>query len=120
MPPSTGPVEQALDALRSLDERFCAGELSVSELVSQAVSAVRGVEDHLIFDHGVASSRSRAFERVVGAVLADAGSSYGIEAFEEGRFSTGPGDLPAVVAGHRPRLSESLPVRSKSPISSVP
>lgn len=76
---STGPVEQALDALCSLDERFCAGELSVSELVSQAVSAVRGVEDHLIFDHGVASSRSRAFERVVGAVLADAGSSYGIE-----------------------------------------
>ncbi len=73
------PVEQALDALCSLDERFCAGELSVSELVSQAVSAVRGVEDHLIFDHGVASSRSRAFERVVGAVLADAGSSYGIE-----------------------------------------
>lgn len=76
---STGPVEQALDALCSLDERFCAGELSVSELVSQAVSAVRGVEDHLIFGHGVASSRSRAFERVVGAVLADAGSSYGIE-----------------------------------------
>lgn len=33
---STGPVEQALDALCSLDERFCAGELSVSELVSQA------------------------------------------------------------------------------------
>ena len=40
---------------------------------------MRGVEDHLIFGHGVASSRSRAFERVVGAVLADAGSSYGIE-----------------------------------------
>lgn len=76
---STGPVEQALDALCSLDERFCAGELSVSELVSQAVSAVRGVEDHLIFGRGVTSSRSRAFERIVGAVLADAGSSYGIE-----------------------------------------
>ena len=73
------PVEQALDALCSLDERFCAGELSVSELVSQAVSAVRGVEDHLIFGRGVTSSRSRAFERIVGAVLADAGSSYGIE-----------------------------------------
>lgn len=57
----------------------CAGELSVSELVSQAVSAVRGVEDHLIFGRGVTSSRSRAFERIVGAVLADAGSSYGIE-----------------------------------------
>ncbi len=68
-----------LDALCSLDERFCAGELSVSELVSQAVSAVRGVEDHLIFGRGVTSSRSRAFERIVGAVLADAGSSYGIE-----------------------------------------
>lgn len=75
---STG-IEQALDALCSLDERFCAGELSVSELVSQAVSAVRGVEDYLIFGRGVTSSRSRAFERIVGVVLADAGSSYGIE-----------------------------------------
>ena len=74
-----GPVEQALDSLCSLDERFCAGELTVSELVSQAVSAVRGVEDHLIFGHGVNSSRSRAFERVVGTILADAGASYGIE-----------------------------------------
>ena len=74
-----GPVEQALDALCVLDGRFCAGELSASELVSQAVSAVRGVEDHLIFGHGVNSSRSRAFERVVGAILADAGASYGIE-----------------------------------------
>lgn len=74
-----GPVEQALDSLCSLDERFCAGELTVSELVSQAVSAERGVEDHLIFGHGVNSSRSRAFERVVGTILADAGASYGIE-----------------------------------------
>lgn len=73
------PVEQALDSLCSLDERFCAGELTVSELVSQAVSAVRGFEDHLIFGHGVNSSRSRAFERVVGTILADAGASYGIE-----------------------------------------
>lgn len=40
---------------------------------------MRGVEDHLIFGRGVTSSRSRAFERIVGAVLADAGSSYGIE-----------------------------------------
>lgn len=74
-----GPVEQALDALCALDERFYAGELTVSELVSQAVSAVRGVEDHLIFGHGVNSSRSRAFERVVGTILADAGASYGID-----------------------------------------
>ena len=74
-----GPVEQALDALCALDERFYAGELTVSELVSQAVSAVRGVEDHLIFGHGVNSSRSRAFERVAGTILADAGASYGIE-----------------------------------------
>ena len=74
-----GPVEQALDALCGLDERFCAGEISASELVSQAVSAVRGVEDHLIFGHGVNSSRSRAFERVAGAILAEAGASYGIE-----------------------------------------
>lgn len=74
-----GPVEQALDALCGLDERFCAGEISASELVSQGVSAVRGVEDHLIFGHGVNSSRSRAFERVVGAILAEAGASYGIE-----------------------------------------
>ena len=43
------------------------------------MSAVRGVEDHLIFGHGVNSSRSRAFERVVGTILADAGASYGIE-----------------------------------------
>lgn len=74
-----GPVEQALDALCALDERFCAGELSASELVSQAASAVRGVEDYLIFGHGVNSSRSRAFERVVGTILADAGASYGVE-----------------------------------------
>ena len=86
----------------SLDERFCAGELSVSELVSQAVSAVRGVEDHLIFDHGVASSRSRAFERIVGAVACRRRLFLWHRAFEEGRFSTGPGDLPAVVAGYRP------------------
>lgn len=116
---STGPVEQALDALCSLDERFCAGELSVSELVSQAVSAVRGVEDHLIFGHGVASSRSRAFERVVGAVLADAGSSYGIElsrkvtfnmsrTLSRGKIGPGPNDmgsgpLPISARPRRPR-----------------
>ena len=74
-----GPVEQALDALCALDGRFCAGELSASELVSQAASAAHGVEDHLIFGHGVNSSRSCAFERVVGAILADASASYGIE-----------------------------------------
>lgn len=74
-----GPVEQALDALCGLDERFCAGEISASELISQAVSAVRSVEDHLIFGHGVNSSRSRAFERVASAILAEAGASYGVE-----------------------------------------
>lgn len=116
---STGPVEQALDALCSLDERFCAGELSVSELVSQAVSAVRGVEDHLIFGRGVTSSRSRAFERIVGAVLADAGSLMA-SSFRGRSLFCCPRRFACSCGRASAWLSESLPVRSKSPISSVP
>lgn len=44
---STGPVEQALDALCSLDERFCAGELSVSDQVAADVEGALGISlDH--------------------------------------------------------------------------